>query len=141
MKPPRFFLPLVLATGLLALAGCESRTDDTTNQRTKAEVVTLDARAKKSLLTIKVGNVIRLLLPATAGDGYEWRLMLNDPRILRQTSEPKFVADESATGGSMVVTFDTLRPARVKIRFAYVKAGEKEGPAAKSYELAVQVKP
>lgn len=120
-------------------------------------VITHFAEAKKSAVTVRFTEEIRLLLPVPTetAPGYEWQILSNDPRILRLTSSPKLVtappksAEKSAVpdasaapaGAHWATSFVALRPGRSVVRLAYVRANaEREQTVSEQREITVNVR-
>ena len=107
---PKALLPLLLAV-LLSCAGARAAAP---------VVVTHLADGKKTALTVRITEEIKILLPAPAdaAPGFEWQILSNDSRILRLTRSPKAVtatdkpaADKSPApaAGTWTTSFFALR--------------------------------
>jgi len=117
-------------------------------------VITHVAEANKSAVTVRFTEEIRLLLPvpADSGDGREWQILSNDPRILRLTSSPKLVtapakaaeksnATAAPAGPHWATSFLALRPGRSVIRLAFARVGGASGQTVVEHrEITVNVR-
>lgn len=116
-------------------------------------VVTHVAEEKKTTVTIRFTQVVRILLPvpAAAAPGFEWQIISNDSRILRLTSSPKPAgpgekapeAEKAAPAPATnlwATSFLALRPGRSVVRLVYVRAsGSGEETPIDNREVVVTV--
>jgi hypothetical protein len=141
-------LSSVLAGLLLAVTGARAATP---------VVITHVADAKKTALTLRITEGVRIVLPvpSPAPAGYEWQIISNDARFLRLTSSPKpagsmakavekteAAEDKTASfsGDAWATSFVALRPGRSILRLVYIRASDSgEETAVDAREIAVTV--
>lgn len=101
----------------------------------------LDPNASKAVATVKFGDEVKFVLPASRGPGYVWQIISNDPRCLRQSSAVIYTPGATVEAGTASVSFIAQRPSRSYIRFAYVPAnGGKETELVDGYQILVTVR-
>lgn len=109
----RFFLCLLATVGLLAA----------TVRAAEIESVTHEALEKKTAVTVKTTGRLKIVLPGRGNPGHEWRIVSNDPRIIRPSTTLRRSGDTN-NDGTWEISFIAQRPGRSIVRFVWAKAGE-----------------
>ena len=116
---------LVLAFIVLAAVGCSSGDADTSGDLSLTE-----ADSGKSF-TVKVGDIITVLIPGNTTTGYEWVADLSDASaaLLSLTGEPVYEQDPGSeglvgAGGEYTFTFTAKAPGQAELRLKYWRSFE-----------------
>ncbi|OWY23283.1 hypothetical protein C7N43_04480 [Sphingobacteriales bacterium UPWRP_1] len=155
-----FFMLLVSAAALLAVAGCKARKETQkdnknspadTNIQTQGKTVFMpdtlpnlftDADNGKTAM-LKTGQSFNLLLEANMTTGYTWVIADIDSAIVQKVAENYFPdanpQQAVGVGGKQWYAFKTMAPGSVKLKLDYKRPWAGQDPPAKSYELVVNV--
>ena len=138
----RLFLLSVIA-GLIAgaLCGCGAISAETGRNKNPTTVMELMPDVAKAVATVQIGDEVRFVIPSVRGPAFNWQIVTNDPRAMRQSSPVNYKAGATEADGKSSVSFIAQRPSRSIIRFAYVEtAGGKETEILDAYEIFVTVR-
>ena len=79
-----------------------------------------EATEKVSQAVVKVTGELKIVLPDLKAPDHYWRVIGDDPRILRPIGEPK----QAAPGGNWEITLKAGRAGRSLVRFIWAKVGD-----------------
>lgn len=99
--------------------------------RTSDEGIKIDEEADGTTITLAVGDVLEVALPANPTTGFTWEVTAVDGAILSAAGDWVFVADSTAigSGGTMSFSFDVLAPGTTTLEMVYYRTFESEPPA------------
>jgi inhibitor of cysteine peptidase len=100
--------------------------------RTSDGGITIDQEADGTTITLAVGDVLEVALPANPTTGFTWEVTAVDGAILSAAGDYVFVADSTAvvgSGGTMTFSFDVLAPGTTTLEMVYHRTFESEPPA------------
>ncbi|NPA07075.1 MAG: protease inhibitor I42 family protein [Chloroflexi bacterium] len=82
-------------------------------------------------ITLKVGQVIEVHLPANPSTGYTWLVKDGAPGPVVLVAEPAFTpeAERPGAGGTLVLRFRAVTPGEAHVRLAYQRPWETGAPA------------
>jgi hypothetical protein len=133
--PGAWFVAL-FGAGLLLSGGCT--TQPQLKVLTRA-AFTLDAAKKRTEITTKIAEEIKLTLPPVLAEGFRWEIFAHDSRYLRQTSE---ITPPQGPERICSVTFLALNPTprSTMISFLLVPAGSaKESQPVDRHDVVVTI--
>ena len=99
--------------------------------QTSDEGITIDEEADGTTITLAVGDVLEVALPANPTTGFTWEVTAVDDAVLSAVGDWVFVADSTAigSGGTMTFSFDVLAPGTTTLEMVYHRTFETEPPA------------
>lgn len=95
-----------------------------------------------STVELNTGDSLTLDLEGNPTTGYTWEVTSNDLAVLKPAGEPEFTPDSEAigSGGTFTFRFAAIDKGKVALKLIYHRSFEKNAPALKSCELAINVK-
>jgi hypothetical protein len=140
MKVRVFLSCLAAGAAAAALTGCGWPSTVIGRNNSPPTVMTLTPAERQTTATVRIGDELKFVLPAGRGPGFEWQIVSNDPRCLRQSGGLVFTPGVKGGAGVSTVSFIAQRPSRSFIRFAYVPttSGKEEEPVD-GYQILVTV--
>jgi len=99
--------------------------------QTADDGVSIDEGADGTTITLAVGDVLNVALPANPSTGFTWEVTAVDGAILSAAGEPVFEAESTAigSGGTMTFSFDVLAAGTTTLKMLYHRTFETEPPA------------
>ncbi|MBC7233843.1 MAG: protease inhibitor I42 family protein [Chloroflexi bacterium] len=98
-------------------------------------------RDSGSMIELRVGEQIDLVLDANPSTGYTWEVA-GEVGVVKQVGEPQFKADSQAlgAGGKMTIRFEAVAPGKEWLRLVYRRSWEEGVAPAKTFEVYIVVK-
>jgi len=140
---------VLLALGLVACG--ESTTEDagtspdaSASPAAASQTVTVESVAIPSMVRIKVGDQLKVVLNSNASTGYAWKAEgIEEEAVLKQEGEPRIIAPKSKAEGApgkTEFTFVAEEEGTEELGFWYMPPGEGGEPGA-AFALIVKVGP
>jgi hypothetical protein len=127
---------LLLLTCVAGLwAGCETGEGSLPPPKTTTDLI-LTPDARQVLATLRVGSALRVILPPPALPGYQWEIVANPGKQLRQITGLRPVPDAP---GKLAVTFQSAKAMRSQVLFVAIKPGQPEATVEESFAITVGV--
>jgi hypothetical protein len=131
--------PLALfAAGLVAVAGCASAPPEAKPRR---EITAPLAVGKtKTVVRLKVGDLVKLELPPVDLAGYGWQVFMHDSRYLHQKTE---ITPPATPGGRPTVSYLAIKQTpKTTVRFLLVKLDNaKETQPVDGHDVVFMIEP
>ena len=142
MSSSRLSIALSVAAVFFAVQGCETKVEKLPPPKsTTTLVLTPDGRTQLS--TISIGSSIKIVLPPPSqGPAYNWEILSNNVKVLKQVSLVKPEVDASGHTTSYSVEFQAIHipPNRSIVTIAAVRPGVSESEPADLYQVTVGIK-
>jgi inhibitor of cysteine peptidase len=108
-------------------------------------LMTATIRENGKSVDLRKGQVLEVVLPASLGTGFSWRVSTKPETLLRTKGEPetrKSGDDGQKAGGAedQVFRFEANEPGTGKLELQYARPWEKDTPPAKTYSLTIHVR-
>jgi inhibitor of cysteine peptidase len=129
-------VPLLLVLAMLvvlSLGACATRIQ---------EPVTVVERDSGSMVELRIGGMLVVVLDANPSTGHLWEIESKDMTVIRQDGEPEFKADSDVPGaaGTLTMRFEAVAAGKEWLRLVYHRPFEEGSQPAKTFELHVVVK-
>ncbi len=126
----------------LILAGCGGPSPHQSTSEGPKVMTTLAAQDSGRTVTLGVGEMFEVKLPARPTAGYRWEIVSVDTAVVRRRGEGEFVAAGNAPGAGGIATlrFEVVGAGRTKLVLAYRRPFEKETPPEAAFEVDVTAK-
>ncbi len=118
---------------VISLAGCSE----------KKPALVLDMNSDGGSFQVKEGDIIEVRLAGNAGTGYSWFLSGSDFFKEERAAVSAGTSQENITGGPVTTVFRIKAAAQGTgvLSFMYIRAWEKEEPAAKVFSAEIKIVP
>lgn len=108
--------------------------------------IVLDKKANGTTVTAAVGQRIVIRLAGNITTSYSWAVKKLEGEALKQDGKVEYVPKKAprpkvGAGGTFVATFKAVKLGKAALTLAYRRPWEKKKPPAKTFTLAVEVKP
>lgn len=104
--------------------------------------VVLDSGDDGTTVTVKVGDVIQVVLRGNPTTGYSWKVVLGEDtaEILQQVGEPGYVPDSSliGAGGTYTFAFRALSAGEVLLKLEYARPWETV-PPLETFSVTIRI--
>jgi inhibitor of cysteine peptidase len=134
-------LILVVVGMAVASTGCGSQANAANGP------VKLTVADNGKAITVKVGDLVEVILAGNPTTGYSWSTTLSDKdaAVLQQQGDPVYVqqsTDQSLVGGggTFTFTFKAVAPGQVALKFDYARPWETGVAPIQTYSVTVSVK-
>ncbi len=91
--------------------------------------------------SIRVGEIVEIVLKSNPTTGYRWQVESVDRGILEQEGEPDFIPDRMArgAGGRSFFRFKAVAAGKTMLRLIYHRSFEKDQPPINVFEITLSV--
>ncbi len=108
--------------------------------------IVLDKKANGTTVAAAVGQRIVIRLRGNPTTGYSWAVKKLEGEAIEQVGKAKYEMDKGSrgrvgAGGTFTFTFQAVKLGKAALTLAYRRPWEKKKPPAKTFTLAVEVKP
>jgi inhibitor of cysteine peptidase len=112
-----------------------------TAQQAPPAMVELGMLGQSAGVQLRVGDTLRVVLPANPSTGYSWIVAAKDAGILEATNSQNKPASQQRVGapGSQTWSFTAKAPGQNHLTLNYARPWEKNAKPARSYALNVTV--
>ena len=128
---------LMAALAAVAAAGCSSA-------NAGAGPLALTDNDNGKAFTVKVGDIITVVIPGNMTTGYSWAAALSekDAALLQQQGEPVYAQGSNGSvvgaGGTFTFTFKAAAAGQAALKLAYARPWENGAPA-QTYEVELTI--
>lgn len=108
----------------------------------RAAVVTVTEKENTGGVVVPKGNLLAVTLPIVPGTGYGWRIVGVDAKSLELVNQSMTPATTSMPGATeqQVFVFRARGAGSTSLTLEYARSWERTKPAAKTYNLTVDVR-
>ena len=106
------------------------------------EPVKVVERDSGSMVELRVGDKVEIVLDSNPTTGYVWEVASPDIAVVRQEGEPQFKPDSEAVGagGKLTLVFQAIAPGEQMLSLIYHRTFEQGVPPAKTFALDILVR-
>jgi inhibitor of cysteine peptidase len=136
----RFWLTLCLS---LTAAAAASMPIAVPAQTTPPATVELGELGQNASVQLRVGDTLRVVLPANVSTGYSWQVASNDAGVLQPASSQNGQAAPRRMGapGQQTLSFTARAPGQDHLTLTYARPWEKGTKPARTYSVTIAVSP